>query len=81
MLDNLRRSLSAPALLLAFLIGWQWACVAAVLGVMLIVLGPVIAALRPRDPEGPESRRLPVGAYVTASALSLAALAVAIGSA
>jgi hypothetical protein len=62
----------------AFLIGWQWACVAAVLGVMFIVIGPVITALRPR---GSESRRLPIGAYVTASALSLAALAVAIASA
>jgi hypothetical protein len=68
----------------AFLIGWQWACVAAVLGVMFIVMGPVITALRPRGSDGRvrvESRRLPVGAYVTASALSLAALAVAIGSA
>jgi hypothetical protein len=47
-------------------------------------MGPVITALRPRDPvtqDRAESRRLPVGAYVTASALSLAALAVAIGSA
>jgi hypothetical protein len=68
----------------AFLIGWQWACVAAVLGVMFIVMGPVITALRPRGSDEQvrtESRRLPVGAYVTASALSLAALAVAIGSA
>ena len=68
----------------AFLIGWQWACVAALLGVIFIVMGPVITALRPRGSDGqvrPESRRLPVGAYITASALSLAALAVAIASA
>jgi hypothetical protein len=68
----------------AFLIGWQWACVTALLGVMFIVMAPVITALRPHGSEGQirtESRRLPVGAYLTASALSLAALAVAMASA
>jgi hypothetical protein len=61
----------------AFLIGWQWTCVAAVLGTMIIVMGPVIAALRPRT----ESLRLPIVSYIVASALSLAALVVAIASA
>ena len=68
----------------AFLIGWQWACVAAVLGTMIIVLGPVAAALRSRGEASTardESVRLPIGSYVAASALSLAALAVAIVSA
>lgn len=68
----------------AFLIGWQWACMTAVLGVMFIVMGPVITALRRRgskDQVRAESWRAPVGTYVTASALSLAALVVAIGSA
>jgi hypothetical protein len=68
----------------AFLIGWQWACVAAVLGVMIIVMGPVVTALQSRGeasrPPG-EFRRIPVGSYITASALSLGALAVAIFSA
>jgi hypothetical protein len=43
----------------------------------------VITALRPRGSDGRAraESRLPVGAYVTASGLSLAALAVAIGSA
>ena len=61
----------------AFLIGWQWACVAAVLGTLIIVMGPVAAALRPRK----ESGRLPIGSYIVAAALSLAALAVAVVSA
>jgi hypothetical protein len=61
----------------AFLIGWQWAGVTAALGTMIIVLGPVAAALRPREASG----RMPIGSYTVASALSLAALAVAIASA
>jgi hypothetical protein len=67
----------------AFLIGWQWACVAAVLGVMIIVMGPVVTTLRSRGkaPRPEESRRIPIGSYVTASALSLAALVVAVASA
>ena len=67
----------------AFLIGWQWACVAAVLGVMIIVMGPVVTTLRSRGqaPRPEESRRIPIGSYATASALSLAALVVAVASA
>jgi hypothetical protein len=61
----------------AFLIGWQWACVSAVLGTLIIVMGPVAAALRPRT----ESLRLPIASYIVASTLSLAALVVAIASA
>jgi hypothetical protein len=61
----------------AFLIGWQWTCVAAVLGTMIIVMGPVATALRPRKELG----RMPIGTYIVAAALSLAALAVAIVSA
>jgi hypothetical protein len=60
----------------AFLIGTQWACIAGVLGVMIVILAPVLAARRP-----PASPRSPLRAYAAAMALPVVALAVAIMSA
>jgi cyclic beta-1,2-glucan synthetase len=55
MLDNLRRSLSAPALLLALLVGWRQSLVAsifwtAILGVTVVLppLLPILASVLPR---------------------------------
>lgn len=56
MLDNLRRSLSSPALLLAFLVGWQlpiiaslWWTAALTLTLALPPVLPIFAALLPRQ--------------------------------
>ena len=55
MLDNLRRSLSAPALLLAFLVGWQLPPAAALIWTAFLALTialppllPILAAIVPR---------------------------------
>jgi hypothetical protein len=58
----------------AFLIGWQWSCVAALLGVMVIVLAPVAAAFRsPRAVAGTPTRL-----YAAAALPSIVALGIAL---
>jgi hypothetical protein len=61
----------------AFLIGWQWACVGATLGVVLLVMRPVVTATRPR----PASHQFPLIGYAAATLLSIAGLVVALLSA
>jgi len=60
----------------AFLIGTQWACIAGVLGTMIVILAPIVAARR-----STELPRSPARGYAAAMALPMAALAVAIVSA
>ena len=59
----------------AFLIGWQWSCVAALLGVVIVVLAPVAGAFRSRQ-AAPTT--LPSRLYVAAALPSIVALGVAV---
>jgi len=60
----------------AFLIGWQWACVAGLLGTVVVIMAPVAGALRRRP-----TRHSAIPGYVLALALSAGGLAVGILSA
>jgi hypothetical protein len=60
----------------AFLIGWQWACVAGLLGTMVVIMAPVAGAIR-RSP----TKHSAIPGYVLALAMSAAGLVVSILSA
>src|SRR5262249_56334217 len=60
----------------AFLIGWQWACVAGLLGTVVVIMAPVAGALRRRP-----TKHSATPGYVLALALSAGGLAVGILSA
>ena len=59
----------------AFLIGWQWSCVAALLGVMIIVLAPVAGAFRSARAAATTT---PFRLYAAATLPSIVALGIAL---
>ena len=84
MLDNLRRTLSAPAAVVALLVGWTLPIPAALLWTLFVVLTialptliPVLAAIPPRRPGVTMSSHMRALGHDALLALTLSALTVA----